>query len=75
MGISRVFKEVVVLLFVIELIRFHIFIMDSIFNMLIMVLEDVFLFCMSWADALWRKCCLHSLDAFGIVYFSFFCAA
>ena len=74
MGISRVFKEVVVLLFVIELIRFHIFIMDSIFNMLIMVLEDVF-FCMSWADVLWSKCCLRSLDAFGIFFFSSFCAA
>ena len=44
MGMSSVFKEAIVLLFVIELIRFHIFIMDSMFNMLIMVLEDVFYF-------------------------------
>ena len=64
MGMSSVFNEAVMLLFVIELIRFHIFIMDSIFNILIMVLGDVVLFCMSWADALWSKCCLRSLDTF-----------
>ena len=74
-GTSSVFKEAVVLLFVIELMRFHIFMMDSIFNILIMVLEDIFLFCMSWDDVRWSKCCLRILDTFGIVFFSYFCAA
>ena len=74
-GTSSVFKEAVVLLFVIELISFHSFMMDFIFIILIMVLEDVFLFCMSWVDALWSKCCLRSLDTFGIVFLSYFCAA
>ena len=44
---ANVFSEAVVLLFVIKLIRFHILIIDSIFNMLSMVLGDLFLFCMS----------------------------
>ena len=75
MGISNVFSEAIVLLFVMELIRFHILIIDSIFNMFIMVLGDDFLFCISWANALWSRCCLRSLDAFGIIFLSSSCAS
>ena len=69
------FSEAIVLLFVIELLRFHILIIDSIFNMFIMVLGDDFLFYMSWADALWSRCGICSLDACGIMFLNSFCAA
>ena len=71
---SNVFNETVDPLLVIKFILFHVLIIFSIFIMLMIFLEDVSLFWISWADALWRRCwCVRNLDAFVSVFCNSFC--